>query len=124
MADRPPPSIAAVQRVAAMQFDVPLLSMSGQARGRAPIALARQVAMALASELTGRSLAVVARHFNRDHTTVINARKVVALQRVRDPELDRKARQISAALLADPAAPPPDMQLAFLDGPLFDLAAA
>ena len=47
-------------------------------RSRTPrVAQARQVAMYLARELTGLSLAAIARSFDRDHTTVLHAVRAV-----------------------------------------------
>ncbi|MBD3349540.1 MAG: chromosomal replication initiator protein DnaA [Candidatus Eisenbacteria bacterium] len=75
-----PISVARIQQAVAETYGVPVEKM--KARGRASqIALARQVAMYLARELTHLSLAQIGEQFGgRDHTTVLHAhRKVTGL---------------------------------------------
>lgn len=44
----------------------------------APLVWQRQLAMYLATQLTGRSLPAIGRVFDRDHTTILHARKCMA----------------------------------------------
>ncbi len=119
------PSIAEVQWAVAADFRVPIAAMSSETREYAS-AHPRQAAMALALSLTGRSSTVVGRHFGgRDHSTALFARDQVAARRARDPDLDRRLRRLEAHLTnGPPPAIPAPVQLAFLDGPLFDLVGA
>ncbi len=58
----------------------------------------RQVAMYLARHLTGKSLPVIARHFDRDHTTVIHAVRRIEQLRSEDQELDNDIRLLTRQL--------------------------
>src|SRR5204862_2676877 len=50
-----------------------------ESKSRSPrVAHARQLAMYLASDLTGASTAAIAREFHRDHTTVLHALRAVS----------------------------------------------
>ena len=120
-----PPSIDAVQRAVAAEFKVPLRIMASRALERAS-SVPRQVAMALAYELTGHSSPAVARRFgDRDPTTVLHARDRIEERRALDRDLDATIRRLKATLLGErPAVAPEQVQLAFLHGPLFDLAGA
>lgn len=75
---RGPVSVARIQQAVAETYGVPVEKM--KARGRASqIALARQVAMYLARELTHLSLAQIGEHFGgRDHTTVLHAQRKIS----------------------------------------------
>ena len=66
------PSVSAIQDAVCTTFDITrteLLSSSRTPR----ITRARHMAMYLTRELTGQSLAEIARSFNRDHSTVLHA---------------------------------------------------
>lgn len=114
-----------VKRAVAAEFSVPQRIMESYAQERAST-LPRQVAMALAYELTGHSSPAVARHFgDRHHSTILYARDRLAERRAGDRSLDRKVCRVKASLVGEwPPATPCDAQLAFLDGPLFDLVGA
>ena len=73
-------TIAEIQRRAAEYYGLRLTDMKSERRPRR-VARPRQVAMALAYELCGRSLTVIGREFGgRDHSTVWHAvRQVDAL---------------------------------------------
>jgi len=76
VADRPAPTIAAIQEAVATAQGLrrdDLLSTSRSPR----VAHARQVAMYIARDLTGASLAQIARAFGRDHSTVAYAVRAV-----------------------------------------------
>ena len=74
-------TIENIQKTVSEYYRVRLADLSGKSRSRS-IARPRQVAMALAKELTGKSLPEIGQAFGgRDHTTVLHAcRKVVELQ--------------------------------------------
>src|SRR5438105_4663837 len=69
-----------IQNAAATALDVPPDSLL--ARDRRPrVALARQVAMYLARELTDASLPAIGRHFGgRNHTTVLHAHRHISIE--------------------------------------------
>src|SRR3954453_7167574 len=67
-------SLEAIQDAAAAAFDLSRDRLL--ARDRSPkVALARQIAMYLARELTDTSLPEIGRGFGRDHSTVVHAHK-------------------------------------------------
>lgn len=69
-------SVPNIQKVVADYYDIQLRVMLSATRKRS-IARARQMAMALARELTDRSLPEIGEAFGRDHSTVMNACKVI-----------------------------------------------
>jgi chromosomal replication initiator protein len=70
-------SLEAIQDAAAAAFDLSRDRLL--ARDRSPkVALARQIAMYLARELTDVSLPEIGRGFGRDHSTVVHAHKRIA----------------------------------------------
>lgn len=89
----PPPRPADVRREAIEQAVVQVFAVAGHdlrrtTRGRARVALARQVAMYLAHVGCGLSLTETGRLFGRDRTTVAHACGVVEDRRD-DPVFDR-----------------------------------
>lgn len=75
---KPPPRIDRIQEVVAELADLHLTEMHSLRRARS-VAWPRQVAMALARDLTPRSLPEIGRAFGgRDHTTVMHAVRQVA----------------------------------------------
>jgi chromosomal replication initiator protein len=77
-------TLAEIQAAAAGALDVPAESLIAHDR-RPRVALARQVAMYLAREMTEESLPAIGRHFGgRNHSTVIHAHRRIA------GELDRR----------------------------------
>ena len=75
-----------IQKVVAEYYRIKVSDLKSKNRSRS-VARPRQVAMALAKELTNRSLPEIGKSFgDRDHTTVLHAcRKVIEL---RESELD------------------------------------
>jgi chromosomal replication initiator protein len=70
-------TLEAIQNAAAEAFGLSRERLL--ARDRSPqVALARQIAMYLARELTQESLPEIGRGFGRDHSTVVHAHKRVA----------------------------------------------
>lgn len=78
-------SIENIQKTVAEYYNIRLSELSAKGRSRS-IARPRQIAMALAKELTSKSLPEIGRSFGgRDHTTVMHAcRKVSALKETDD----------------------------------------
>lgn len=74
-------SIENIQKTVAEYYSIRLADLSGKSRSRS-VARPRQIAMALAKELTSKSLPEIGKAFGgRDHTTVLHAcRKVAELQ--------------------------------------------
>ncbi|MDO9383450.1 MAG: helix-turn-helix domain-containing protein [Hyphomicrobiaceae bacterium] len=83
----PPPAIVAVA-VVAQVFAVPAADLMRTTRGRAGVALARQIAMYLAHVVGGQTLTDIGHHFRRDRTTVAHACRLVESRRD-DPSFDR-----------------------------------
>ncbi len=77
-----------IQKVVAEFYHIPLRELTGKKRTRS-FARPRQVAMALARELTELSLPEIGDAFDgRDHTTVLHACKTVLEKRREDPRLE------------------------------------
>ena len=74
-------SIENIQKTVAEYYNIRLADLSGKSRSRS-VARPRQTAMALAKELTSKSLPEIGKAFGgRDHTTVLHAcRKIVELK--------------------------------------------
>lgn len=71
-------SITSIEKAVCAQMNVTSAELRGPNRAR-QIARPRQIAMALAYELCGPNTSgpMIGKHFNRDHTTVLHARRVV-----------------------------------------------
>jgi hypothetical protein len=90
--------IKQIQAVVAQHFHIPIDEMWSARRGR-EIARPRQVAMFLATRLTSRSLPEIGRRFgNRDHTTVIHAKRQIEKLTGTDAELARDVAVIRSKL--------------------------
>ena len=78
-------TIENIQKTVAEYYKIRLADMSGKSRSRS-IARPRQLAMALAKELTSKSLPEIGQVFGgRDHTTVLHAcRKIAELKELDD----------------------------------------
>jgi len=82
-------SVENIQRTVAEYFKIKVSDMHSKKRNR-NIARPRQVAMALAKELTQMSLPEIGEAFgNRDHTTVLHACRTIAALRKQDSALNR-----------------------------------
>lgn len=71
------PSIASVQATVIRLCGTSRAVMLGYSRYRRD-SVPRQLAMAVAADITGKSNTVIARAFRRDHTTVLYAKRVMA----------------------------------------------
>lgn len=70
------PSVIAIQRAVGEYFRVPVSELRSQTRKRG-VAQPRMIAMSLCCEMTALSLPQIGHLFDRDHTTVIHARRAV-----------------------------------------------
>ncbi len=91
---RGPVSVARIQQAVAEAYGVPVEKM--KARGRSSqIALARQVAMYFARELTPLSLAQIGEHFGgRDHTTVLHAHRKISAEALKSGQVQRDVENL------------------------------
>ena len=107
-------SIENIQKTVADYYKIRISDMHSKKRSRA-IARPRQVAMALAKELTQLSLPEIGSNFGgRDHTTVLHACRQIAKLRESRPGTQSR-RQFPAAGAAEltPADPTRRLQRAF-----------
>src|SRR3954467_15522308 len=82
-------SVEGIQKTVAEYFKLKISDMHSKRRSR-NVARPRQVAMALAKDLTQMSLPEIGEAFgNRDHTTVLHACRTIASLRARDTSLNR-----------------------------------
>jgi chromosomal replication initiator protein len=82
-------SVEGIQKTVAEYFKIKVADMHSKKRSR-NVARPRQVAMALAKELTQMSLPEIGEAFgNRDHTTVLHACRTIASLRKQDSALNR-----------------------------------
>jgi chromosomal replication initiator protein len=82
-------SVEGIQKTVAEYFKIKISDMHSKKRSR-NVARPRQVAMALAKDLTQMSLPEIGEAFgNRDHTTVLHACRKIASLRARDTSLNR-----------------------------------
>jgi len=82
-------SVEGIQKTVAEYFKIKVADMHSKRRNR-NVARPRQVAMALAKELTQMSLPEIGEAFgNRDHTTVLHACRTISSLRQRDTGLNR-----------------------------------
>jgi chromosomal replication initiator protein len=82
-------SVEGIQKTVAEYFKIKMADMHSKRRSR-NVARPRQVAMALAKELTHMSLPEIGEAFgNRDHTTVLHACRTIASLRQQDTSLNR-----------------------------------
>lgn len=89
-----------IRKVVAEYYDVTVKELMGKKRTRS-IARPRQIAMALARELTGDSFPDIGQSFGgRDHTTVMHACDKVAQLRAEDPVLDKDYKALAMMLQA------------------------
>jgi chromosomal replication initiator protein len=92
------PGIGDIQRKVAVRFGLPREAILGLNRERR-VARPRQIAMALAREMTGLSLPGIARHFARDHTTVLHACRRIAALSAADPDFARMVQSCRELIL-------------------------
>lgn len=89
-----------IRKVVAEYYDVSVKDLMGKKRTRS-IARPRQIAMALARELTEDSFPDIGQSFGgRDHSTVMHACKKITELRATDPVLDKEFKALSMMLQA------------------------
>ena len=89
-----------IRKVVAEYYDVSIKDIMGRKRTRS-IARPRQIAMALARELTSNSFPDIGQSFGgRDHTTVMHACDKVAELRAADPAFDKDYKSLAMMLQA------------------------
>ena len=93
-------TIARVQEAVAHHFDVRIQDLRGKTR-QAEITLARQVAMFLSRELTGKSLPVIATAFDKTHPTVIHSLRTVEKKAAESDEFRQVLADISRRLTGE-----------------------
>jgi chromosomal replication initiator protein len=82
-------NVEGIQKTVAEYFKIKISDMHSKRRSR-NVSRPRQVAMALAKDLTQMSLPAIGEAFgNRDHTTVLHACRTIALLRKKDVSLNR-----------------------------------
>jgi chromosomal replication initiator protein len=92
------PSITRLIAAAAAEFGVNWRAITGEVRV-AEIVLARQVVMYLAATRLHRSLPVIGRCLNRDHSTVLHGRDRIAALVAKDPDLAARVERVAAAAI-------------------------
>ena len=93
-------TIARVQEAVAHHFDVRIQDLRGKTR-QAEITLARQVAMYLSRELTGKSLPVIATAFDKTHPTVIHSLRTIEKRAADSDEFRQILADISRKLTSE-----------------------
>ena len=90
-------SIDNIQKVVAKYFKIRASDMVSKRRNRS-IARPRQIAMALAKDLTNLSLPEIGEAFERDHTTVLHACRKVSQLREEDGRIEEDYSNLSRTL--------------------------
>jgi chromosomal replication initiator protein len=101
------PSITAIQEAVSSVLGVPREAMLSKQR-TPRVTRARQLAMFLARDLTPLSLAQIAREFDRDHSTVLHALRVVEGRNEPGSEVAGDIHSVRVALGKLEASPRPD----------------
>ncbi len=93
------PSVPAIQAVVCSVAGTSQEAMLSASRA-SDVSRSRQIAMYLSRELTDMSLAEIARHFDRDHTTILHAVRAISSRASSDAELTdtiHRARELLGA---------------------------
>lgn len=96
-----------VIRTAATGFGVSVFDLRGHSRAR-PLVQYRQVAMAAVKVMCGASFPETARHFDRDHTTVMHAKRRVEQDPRLSSTLDTLCHEVRKQWAVDHGAPIPE----------------
>lgn len=90
--------LKSIARSVSRHFHVRIPELKGPQRQQR-VVRARGVAMLLARQLTGKSLADIGRHFgNRDHTTVLHACRKTEQRMASDPAIHRAVQELTSQL--------------------------
>jgi chromosomal replication initiator protein len=101
------PSIPAIQGAVCSVVGISQATMLSPSRS-SEVSRGRQIAMYLSRELTDLSLAEIARQFDRDHTTILHAVRVVSTRAANDADVTdtiHRARELLGAQEPIPVAP-------------------
>ena len=90
-------SIDNIQKVVAKYYKIRVSDMASKRRNRS-IARPRQIAMALAKDLTNLSLPEIGEAFQRDHTTVLHACRKVSQLREEENRIEEDYSNLSRSL--------------------------
>jgi chromosomal replication initiator protein len=91
-------TIENIQKTVADYFNVRVGELLSERRSRS-VARPRQMAMALAKELTSHSLPEIGQAFGgRDHTTVLHAVRKIGAERTTNPELNQQLHVLEQTL--------------------------
>ncbi|MCX8515424.1 MAG: chromosomal replication initiator protein DnaA, partial [Alphaproteobacteria bacterium] len=82
-----------IQQAVAEYYDISLPELLGKSRVQ-DVAKPRQIAMYLAKQATARSLPSIGTRFNRDHTTVIHAIRVVEQRMMDNPKFQEEVMHL------------------------------
>jgi chromosomal replication initiation ATPase DnaA len=104
--------IAAIQKCVAEYYRLPLWQMTSMRKKR-EVARPRMLAMFLCKELTAYGYSVIARAFNRDHTTVLHAVRTMQALFLQHPELRAPRDEIVAAIMKCPEGELPNKDALF-----------
>ena len=100
--------LANVSGHVARAFRLPLEELQSRSREQR-ITFARQLAMFVCREITGAPFGLIGRHFNRDHSTVVHAHRLIERRLAREPRfrllIEKLERQITGTAPASPARP-------------------
>src|SRR3954447_16171322 len=91
------PSVATIQGAVCSVVGISQPSMLSPTR-TLKVSRARQIAMYMSRELTSLSLADIARHFNRDHTTVLHAIRAGSARIATDADVDATIHRVHELL--------------------------
>lgn len=90
--------VGIIQKITARFYNQTVTSLLSE-RKSAPIVRARQVAMFLTKELTGKSLPDIGRRFGgRDHTTALHSIRKIERLRAIDPHLDEDLKTLASEI--------------------------
>jgi chromosomal replication initiator protein len=103
------PSLPAIQGAVCSVVGISQAAMLSPSRA-SEVARGRQIAMYLSRELTDLSLAEIARQFDRDHTTILHAVRVVSARAATDADVADTIHRARELLGAQEPAPLPPSQ--------------
>ncbi len=94
---RPRLTIARIKDAVARHYEISMFTLMSD-RQDAMALIPRFVSIYLSRELTPKTMSVIAREHNRDHTSVINAIKSLEKRMLRDPDIAEDVEMLRARL--------------------------
>jgi hypothetical protein len=89
-----PPTIEGIKHMVCWRYGLTMAELTGQQR-QVHLVRPRHIACYLCCRHTGKSLPIIGRHIgDRDHSTIVLARKKIAQQRKEDPDLDAELAEL------------------------------